>query len=60
MGDLWFWRIKWLKNVDRDVILDFKLFLNPVLEEEGLKMSIFLGNIEHYRNGSFSEVNNEF
>lgn len=48
LGDLWFWRINWLKNVDRRVNMNTAVFLNPILEEEGFKMAILLGNIEHY------------
>tara|TARA_B100001123_G_scaffold74689_3_gene84188 strand:+ start:7708 stop:8028 length:321 start_codon:yes stop_codon:yes gene_type:complete len=55
MEDIYFWRIEWLKNITRNHSTLQKIFLNPVLEEEGLKMSIMLGNIEHYPNESFKE-----
>jgi hypothetical protein len=56
LGDLWFWRVAWLKNVDRNKDISQGPFLNPILEEEGLKMAIFIGNIEHYSSGKFDEV----
>jgi len=59
LGDLFFWRIKWLKNINRKIDIAHAPFLNPILEEEGFKMAIFLGNIEHYSNKSFKEVDNE-
>jgi hypothetical protein len=59
MGDMWFWRIGWLKNVDRNKNDMMTTFLNPILEEEGLKMSIFIGNIEHYSNTPFIGMDDE-
>ena len=54
--DIWFWRVKWLKNIDRSVRMTHAPFLNETLEEEGLKMAIFIGNIEHYHNSHTQEA----
>jgi len=59
VGDLWFWRVVWLKNIDRNQNDMMTTFLNPILEEEGLKMSIFIGNVEHYSNGTFVAMDDE-
>tara|TARA_R100000664_G_C2642368_1_gene66761 strand:- start:107 stop:409 length:303 start_codon:yes stop_codon:yes gene_type:complete len=50
LAELWFWRVQWLKNIDRGIDIQNAPFLNETLEEEGLKMAIFIGNIEHYNN----------
>ena len=59
IGNIWFWRISWLKNIDRNKKDIRGVFLNPTLEEEGLKMSIFIGNVEHYSKGTLTGVDNE-
>ncbi len=60
-ADIWFWRVQWLKNVDRRVDISQAPFLNETLEEEGLKMSIFIGNIYHHSQsqGKFTEQDHE-
>ena len=49
-SDIYFWKVNWIKNVDRKKIKTPTMFLNSLLEEEGLRMAIFLGNVEHYKN----------
>jgi len=46
---MFFWKVNWIKNVDRTKPMFATTFLNSLLEEEGLRMAIFLGNIEHYK-----------
>tara|TARA_Y100000034_G_C6869767_1_gene396884 strand:+ start:800 stop:1120 length:321 start_codon:yes stop_codon:yes gene_type:complete len=58
-SDIWFWRVQWLKNIDRRIDMSQAPFLNETLEEEGLKMSIFIGNIYHYSHGKFTEIDHE-
>ena len=59
--DLYFWRVTWLKNVNKRISEEMTPFLNSTIEEEGLKMSIFLGSTELYTNTRIknSEGNNE-
>lgn len=48
--DLYFWRVTWLKNINKRINDEMTPFLNSTIEEEGLKMSIFLGSTELYKN----------
>tara|TARA_R110000824_G_scaffold135797_2_gene299250 strand:+ start:1306 stop:1599 length:294 start_codon:yes stop_codon:yes gene_type:complete len=48
--DLYFWRVTWLRNVSKRISDEMTPFLNSVIEEEGLKMSILLGSTELHTN----------
>jgi hypothetical protein len=48
MDDLYFWHVKWIKNVDRHGDPPNKVDLLNYIEEEGLKLSIAVGAINIY------------
>lgn len=57
--DISFWKIEWIKNIDRKIDIIQSVFLDPILEEEGLRTSILIGTIEHYPNQPFMEIDDE-
>ena len=57
--DMYFWKIKWMTNVERDDLHPnhARIRLSDVLEEEGLKLSIVVGAIKwHSINGGTFEL----
>jgi hypothetical protein len=46
--DLYFWHIKWVKNIDRRKEDPRNVPIQPYLEEEGMKLSIAVGMITIY------------
>tara|TARA_Y100000034_G_C6714407_1_gene315712 strand:- start:208 stop:525 length:318 start_codon:yes stop_codon:yes gene_type:complete len=57
--DISFWKVEWIKNIDRHIDMRQSVYLDPLLEEEGLKTSILVGTVEHYPNQSFMEIDDE-
>jgi hypothetical protein len=46
--DMYFWHVRWVKNIDRHAEDPTNVPLSTILEEEGLKLSIVVGMLTHY------------
>ena len=46
--DIYFWLVRWIKNIDRDGEPPDNNVLASHVEEEGLKLSIIVEMISHY------------
>jgi hypothetical protein len=46
--DMYFWHVRWVKNIDRYAEDPTNAPLSTILEEEGLKLSIVVGMLTHY------------
>ena len=46
--DMYFWHVKWIKNIDRYADDPTNVPLSTILEEEGMKLSIVVGMLTHY------------
>ena len=46
--DMYFWHVKWIKNVDRYAEDPTNVPLSTIIEEEGMKLSIVVGMLTHY------------
>ena len=46
--DMYFWHVKWIKNVDRYAQDPTNVPLSTIIEEEGMKLSIVVGMLTHY------------
>tara|TARA_Y100000592_G_C5254095_1_gene214210 strand:+ start:101 stop:391 length:291 start_codon:yes stop_codon:yes gene_type:complete len=49
--DLYFWHIKWIKNINR-YSPDTAVHMSDVIEEEGMKLSIVVGMLTIYPAGT--------
>jgi len=46
--DMYFWHVRWVKNVNRYAEDPTNVPLSTILEEEGMKLSIAVGMLTHY------------
>ena len=46
--DMYFWHVKWIKNIDRYADDPTNVPLSTIIEEEGMKLSIVVGMLTHY------------
>lgn len=46
--DMFFWHVKWVKNIDRYADDPTNVPLSTIIEEEGMKLSIAVGMLTHY------------
>lgn len=49
--DLYFWHIKWIKNINR-YSSDTTVHMSDIIEEEGMKLSIVVGMLTIYPAGT--------
>ncbi len=46
--DMYFWHVKWIKNVDRYAEDPTNVPMSTIIEEEGMKLSIVVGMLTLY------------
>jgi len=46
--DMYFWHVRWIKNIDRYAGDPTNVPLSTIIEEEGMKLSIVVGMLTHY------------
>lgn len=46
--DMYFWHVKWIKNIQRYAEDPTNIPISDIIEEEGMKLSIVVGMLTHY------------